>query len=103
MPYDLHQLNRDATLSGVYPDGRRAVVFPDGLTVWVHVDAASAALVVSVDHGRQDPGSPTIRQDDPDDESLRVRIDLAGFVLYDDTDEARAAGTVVNPWQDADG
>lgn len=97
MTYNLATLTADATLSDVYDDGKRAVVFPDGLLVWVYVDVNSAALIVSVDLDGQDPASPTIRQNDEDDETLRVRVDLAGLVVFDDTDEARANGTVIDP------
>jgi hypothetical protein len=63
----------------------------------VYVDPHASALVVSVDLGGLDPASPVIRDNGTDGGTVRVRIDLNGLVVFDDTDEARASGTVVDP------
>lgn len=78
------RLTREAQLSETYDDGKRAVVFPDGLLVWVYVDPETATVRVSVDLDGVDPAS-----------TLQLKVDVAGQVVFDDSDEARADGTTV--------
>lgn len=92
--YDVAAMTGAAALGDIYPDGKRAVIFPDGLLVWVYVDPGTSSLVVSVDVDGVDVDSPLIR-DDAMDSSLRLRVDVGGLVVFDDTDAARAAGQIV--------
>jgi hypothetical protein len=77
-------------------DGRRGVLFGDGLIIWTYIDPGTASVVVSVDTSGLDPGSLTVR-DNVFDGTLRLRVDVGGQVVFDDTDEARKSGTVVVP------